>query len=78
MPQEMFEFTDNDIESIAYSVAFSEWLGIDNLQRCTLARFTEEEMRKYKDKLAHFRDFFKNASGEDYFSHYILHEKGDK
>ncbi len=49
MPQEMFEFTDNDIESIAYSVAFSEWLGIDNLQRCTLARFTEEEMRKYKD-----------------------------
>ncbi|BET40775.1 MULTISPECIES: hypothetical protein [Atlantibacter] len=77
MAKEMFEFTDIDIESIAYSVAFSEWLGIDNLQRCTLARFTDEEMQKYKHKLEHFRDFFKNASGEDYFSHYLLHKKGD-
>lgn len=77
MSKEMFEFTDTDIESIAYSVAFSEWLGIDNLQRCNLARFTDEEMQKYKHKFEHFRYFFKNASREDYFSHYLLHKKGD-
>lgn len=43
MKEELYRFDDDDIDSIAYSVAFSEWLGIDNLQDCVLTRISEED-----------------------------------
>ena len=43
MKEELYRFDDDDIDSIAYSVAFSEWHGIDNLQDCALTRISEED-----------------------------------
>ncbi|MEG6306042.1 hypothetical protein UXP06_15800 [Enterobacter ludwigii] len=75
MKEELYRFDDDDIDSIAYSVAFSEWLGIDNLQDCALTRISEEDRGKYERKLEEFRHFFQYASGEEYFSHFLLQNK---
>lgn len=76
--EEMYEYDEDDIDSIAWSVAFSEWLGMDTLQDCVLTRISEKEREKYKSKLAEFRHFLQYASGEEYFSRYLIQNKAQR
>ncbi|MBV7405202.1 hypothetical protein [Enterobacter sp. ENT03] len=65
---------ERDLDSVAFSAAFSEWLGIDNLQDCTLSRLTPEERKIYEEKLTHYRLFCQTASGEEFFSHMMFQD----
>lgn len=78
MSFDIFEFSDRDLDSIAFSVAFNEWLGIDNLQESSFLKLTSKEKQTYRDKLSYYRKFFKHSSSEDFLSHIIMQGKNLK
>lgn len=67
MKEELYRFDDDDIDSIAYSVAFSEWLGIDNLQDCALTRISEEDRGNMSESLRSFAISFNMLQGGSIF-----------
>ncbi len=75
MTVDNFPFKERDIDSVAFSVAFSEWLGIDHLQACTLTSLTPQERKIFEEKLSRYRIFCQTASGEEFFSHRLFQDK---
>lgn len=75
MTVDNFPLNERDIDSVAFSVAFSEWLGIDHLQACTLTGLTPQERKIFKEKLSRYRIFCQTASGEEFFSHRLFQDK---